>query len=68
MKIKGVQYVVDDSGKKTAVIISLEEWGELWEDFYDILVAESRRDEPTIPWEELKAEVTAEETESSVRN
>jgi len=49
--------VIDDIGKKTAVILDLEEWGELWEDIYDILVLESRRGEPTVPWEELKTEM-----------
>jgi hypothetical protein len=35
--MKGVQFVVDDSGKKKAVLIDLEDLGELWEDFYDVL-------------------------------
>ena len=55
--MKGVQFVVDDSGKKRAVLIDLSEWGEIWEDFYDVLVSESRKDEPTVPWQELKAEM-----------
>jgi len=59
--MKGIQYLVDDTGKKTAVVIDLEEWGELWEDFYDIFVSESRRDEPAISWEELKTEMLAGE-------
>ncbi len=25
--LKGVQYVIDSSGKSTAVLISIEEWG-----------------------------------------
>jgi hypothetical protein len=58
--IEGIQFVVDDAGKKTAVIINLEKWGELWEDIYDIFVSESRREEPVISWEELKAEMTVE--------
>ena len=58
--LKGVQYLVDDSGKRIAVVISLEEWGEIWEDFYDVLVSESRRDEPTIAWETLKEELVSE--------
>jgi hypothetical protein len=58
--LKGVQYLVDDSGKRTAVVISLEEWGEIWEDFYDVLVSESRREEPTIAWETLKEELVSE--------
>ena len=55
--MKGIQFVIDDSGKKEAVLIDLEEWGELWEDFYDILVAESRKHEDNIPWEEIKSEL-----------
>jgi hypothetical protein len=53
--MRGIQYVVDDSGRKKAVIIDLEEWGELWEDFSDILVSETRREEPVVRWEKLKA-------------
>ena len=55
--MKGVQFVIDDSGKKKAVLIDLEEWGELWEDFYDLMIAESRKHEDTISWEKIKAEM-----------
>jgi hypothetical protein len=55
--MKGIQFVVDDSGKKSAVLIDLVELGELWEDIYDVLVSESRKHEPTVDWEELKAEI-----------
>ena len=58
--LKGVQYLVDSSGKRTAVVISLEEWGEIWEDFCDVLVSESRKDEPTVAWETLKTELESE--------
>ena len=44
--MKGVQFVVDEKGRKTGVVIDLREYGELWEDFYDIAVARARRDEP----------------------
>lgn len=63
--LKGVQYLVDGSGKRTAVVISLEEWGEIWEDFFDALVSESRKDEPTVAWETLKAELVSGVTTSS---
>jgi PHD/YefM family antitoxin component YafN of YafNO toxin-antitoxin module len=56
---------VDDSGKKKAVIIDLEEWGELWEDIYDILISEQRRGEPSVQLEELKAEALREERHGS---
>lgn len=45
MKIKGIQFVTDASGKKTAVLIDLRKHGNLWEDFYDCLVALSRKQE-----------------------
>ncbi len=53
----GIQFVTDQSGKPTSVIIDLEQWGDVWEDFYDVLVAKSRQDEPEIDWEEMKAEM-----------
>ena len=55
--MEGIQFLVDDNGKKKAVLIDLEKWGDLWEDFYDILVSELRKDEPTVSWDELKAEM-----------
>jgi hypothetical protein len=55
--MKGIQFVIDESGKKRAVLIDLSEWGEIWEDFYAVLVSESWKDEPTVPWQKLKAEM-----------
>lgn len=55
--MKGIQFVIDETGKKKAVIIDLEEWGELWEDFYDLIVSRSRKQEPVIPWEDIKGEM-----------
>jgi len=54
--MKGIQFVIDDKGEKRAVLLDLEEWGEVWEDIYDTLVSRSRKDEPTVSWEELKAD------------
>ena len=62
--LQGVQYLVDESGERKAVVISLELWGDLWEDFYDVLVSELRKDEPTIAWETLKSELLTEEPAS----
>ena len=62
--MKGIQFVVDGTGKKKAVLIDLEEWGELWEDIYDVMVSQARKDEPTIPWDELKAEIEHQERQS----
>lgn len=52
--VKGVQFVVDEQGEKTAVVIDLKKHGELWEDFYDSAVANARRDEPRETFEWVK--------------
>ena len=31
--LQGIEYLVDPAGKRTAVVIDLERWGELWKDF-----------------------------------
>jgi len=54
--MKGIEFVVDDSGKKKAVLIDLEGWGDLGEGFYDVLVSESRKKELTVSWSKLKLE------------
>jgi hypothetical protein len=51
----GVQYVVDDRGERKAVVIDLRKHAELWEDFYDRVLAGSRRDEPHESLEAVKA-------------
>jgi len=48
------QYVIDEKGQKTAVILPIEEYKELLEDIHDLAVIAERRDEPTITFEELK--------------
>ena len=58
--MKGIQYLIDDTGKKTAVVIDLQQWGELWLDFQDILVSRSRVDESEVSWDDLQAEMERE--------
>jgi hypothetical protein len=55
--VKGVQFVVDDSGRKTAVQIDLKKQGRLWEDFYDRALAEQRASEPRESLESVKKRV-----------
>ena len=45
-KIRGVEFVVDQDGERTAVLIDLRRHRQLWEDFYDTAVAHAREDEP----------------------
>ena len=44
--MKGIQFVVSNEGKRTAVIIDLKKYGRMWEDFYDVMLAEQRKHEP----------------------
>lgn len=44
-----LQYITDENGQKTAVILSLEAYYDLLEDLSDLAAVAERRDEPTIP-------------------
>ena len=44
--MSGVQFLVDEKGRKTAVLIDLKKNATLWEDFYDRVTAQNRVDEP----------------------
>jgi len=44
--LEGIQFVTTATGEKTAVLIDLKQYGELWDDFYDALIARQRADEP----------------------
>ncbi|MBM4025798.1 MAG: hypothetical protein FJ280_10390 [Planctomycetes bacterium] len=48
------QYVVDPTGKKTAVILSLQRYQELMEDLHDLAMVAERRKERSISLEEMK--------------
>jgi hypothetical protein len=52
--MKGIQFVSDHNGQKVAVQIDLRKYGELWEDFYDTLLAQLRKDEPRESLEDVK--------------
>ena len=52
--MKGVQFVVNALGKKTAMVIDLKKHSEVWEDFYDAATARQRRDEPRETFESAK--------------
>ncbi|HEX7343788.1 MAG TPA: hypothetical protein VF398_05955 [bacterium] len=58
--MKGIHFVTDPKGKRTAVQINLEDWGDIWEDIYDVLISESRKGEPRVPWSVLKREMGSE--------
>ncbi len=52
-----VQYLTDSAGEKTAVLLPIHEFEELMEDLEDLAAIARRRDEPTIPHQDLVAEL-----------
>ena len=59
--MEGVQFLVNEDGEKTSVLIDLAEWGDLWEDFHDLMISRSRQDESEVSWDELKVEIGSSE-------
>ena len=54
MEITHEQYIIDSKGKKTAVIIPIEQYEKLLEDLHDLAVVAERRAEEPISLEEMK--------------
>lgn len=52
--MEGINFVTDDKNQKIAVLIDLKKYGELWEEFYDVLIANMRKDDEKLSWEEAK--------------
>lgn len=53
-----VQFVTDENGKKTAVVIPIDAYEDLIEDIEDLKIALERKDEDTITLDELKKELS----------
>lgn len=61
--MKGITFITDETHKKRFVQIDLEQLekhqGEI-EDLLDVIIAESRKDDENISWEELKRQLKSE--------
>ena len=57
--MEGVQFLVDDHGNPTSVIVDLDILGDKWEYIYETMRAEAPDDEPTMSWQQVKAELRA---------
>jgi len=51
------QYITNDAGEKTAVILPIKVFQNLLEDLEDLAVRAARKDEPTISHEEVVEEL-----------
>ncbi|MEO5722682.1 MAG: hypothetical protein ABIR71_14625 [Chthoniobacterales bacterium] len=52
-----VQYLTDDRGERTAVLLPISAYQKLLEDLDDLAVVAERREEPTIPHEQFVTEL-----------
>ena len=43
------EYVTDSDGHKRAIILPIEEYKELLEDLHDLAIIAERREEPSVP-------------------
>jgi hypothetical protein len=59
-KILHPRYIVDESGKRVSVVLSLEEYDELMDDMADLAAIAERRNEDTVEHVELVKQLTAE--------
>jgi len=62
--MKGVQFLTDEEGKRTAVLIDLKKHAELWEDFYERALARSREREPRETLESLRKRLKSSQRRS----
>lgn len=51
------QYLTNDSGEKTAVVIAMADFQALLEDIEDLAAVAERREEPSVSHEAFKAEL-----------
>ena len=55
--MKGVNYITDEKGNKTAVVISMKNYKEEIEDFLDGLEAQNRMQEPSADFEKAVSKI-----------
>ena len=55
--MKGVRYITDSKNRRKSVVIDLktiEKYDENIEDLFDVIMAEARKDEPSVTWDSVK--------------
>lgn len=55
--MEGIKYLTDEENKKKYVQIDLEKYGEIWEEFYDGLLAQLAQDDEYVSLEEFTKEL-----------
>lgn len=54
LRLSQVRYIVDQSGKKREVVLSIERYRQLLEDLHDLAVVAERREEKPVSLAEIK--------------
>jgi hypothetical protein len=54
MKLPKQQFLVDEGGRKTAVVLPVAKYRKLLEDLHDLAVVAERREEEAISLQEMK--------------
>jgi len=57
LDMEGILYLIDENNKKKFVQIDLNKYGEVWQDFYDGLMAEMNKGEESYPLDEVISEL-----------
>lgn len=61
LELEGIHFMTDTAGKRIAVIIDLEQYGELMEDFFDVVISRMRLKEAgSLSLDEFKQELIRE--------
>ncbi|MCB0597617.1 MAG: hypothetical protein H6557_25335 [Lewinellaceae bacterium] len=58
--LKGIHYLMDSDNNRVAVQIDLEMYGELWQEFFDRLLIEFRKDEESNSFDDFLKELEEE--------
>lgn len=61
LTIPHAQYIMNEQGKKTAVVLSLKQYQKLLEDVHDLSIIAHRREETPMTLEEMKQRLQAHE-------
>jgi hypothetical protein len=62
--MKGVNFLVNEAGDKTAVILDLRKHRRIWEDMYDRMLIESRKNEPRESLEQVRKRLNVRHAKS----
>jgi hypothetical protein len=57
-----LQYLTDERGERTAVVLPINDYEKLLEDLDDLAVVAERRDEPVIPHDQFIADLKRDGT------